>query len=156
MKKGGWLLEKERRKKRQEERHGKEKGRNERKRIHPLERESAKKGWRRKNKSAPSSIHGALMCHLTEIPPDSQELIYSRTLRRCARAWSCVMYEGGWAGSSVSIREIAATSSTRKGREGPVSEEELRVKFVLLFPGKDVGKRRIINRADDESFPGDN
>lgn len=66
------------------------------------------------------------------------------------------MHEGGWAGSSVSIREIAATSSTRKGREGPVSEEELRVKFVLLFPGKDVGKRRIINRADDESFPGDN
>lgn len=65
----------------------------------PHARIGEKREWRRENKSAPSSIHGALMCHLTEIPPirgiDLQSNAPLCASCRCAWVWSCIMHEEG-------------------------------------------------------------
>lgn len=114
----------ERRKKRQEEKRKREKRRRNGVRMEegdggsPTPRENGRKREWRENKSAPSSIHGALMCHLTEIPPiRGIDLQSNAPLCACAWVWSCIMHEGEGGPASVSIREIAATSSRGKERK---------------------------------------
>lgn len=115
----------ERRKKRQKEKRKREEKRRRngvRKKgmedLPPHARTGEKREWRRENKSAPSSIHGALMCHLTEIPPiRGIDLQSNAPLCACAWVWSCIMHEGEGGPASVSIREIAATSSRGKERK---------------------------------------
>ena len=134
--------------------------------LPPYARTGEKREWR-ENKSAPSSIHGALMCHLTEIPPiRGIDLQSNAPLCACAWVWSCIMHEGEGGPASVSIREIAATSCRGKERKRTSCR-----KFIILrrkeginmeerrrWKKKNVGSLigQVKNSGDDGSFPGDN
>lgn len=102
----------------------------------PHARIGEKREWRRENKSAPSSIHGALMCHLTEIPPirgiDLQSNAPLCASCQCAWVWSCIMHEGGWAGVGVDPRNSCNFV--------PRNERTSCIKFIILQGGKDRDK----------------